>query len=147
MPPRKEPLQTVVVGEDVGLGEQVALVAFMRRFIDQHPVTAQLGAPDRDRMAARIADAYQFARLDLGRVLAGKSAKPDAWTADIFCSDVAEAWKEAFQTKQPPPAWEEGDESSPLVRFVNDLAAELRLGRGRASLVNSAKRGRKIERL
>ncbi len=147
MPPRKQPLLPAVVGESVGLGEQAALVASIRRFIDAHPATMKLGAPDRDRMAVRIADACQFAQLDLGCVLAGKSAKPDAWRGDVFCADVAVAWGEAFQTKQQPPAWEEGDKSSPFVRFANDLAAALKLKLGRASLVNSVKRGRKIERL
>lgn len=146
MPPRKEPILPVVIGESVGLGDAVALVSLIRRFVDQHPMTEQLDATTRDRMARRISDACQFARLDLRRVLAGKGAKPDAWGRDIFCSDAAEAWKEAFQTKQPPAAWEEGDDRSPFVGFVNDLAAVLSLELGRASLVNNVKRGRKIWR-
>jgi hypothetical protein len=94
-------------------------------------------------MSHIIADAYQSAKLGLDTLLKGKRVKPDAWKLDIFCSDIAQAWKVAELT---PKAWEEGSNRSSFIQFLNDLTELLSLKSGRGSLVNNAKRAEKIER-
>lgn len=135
----------IVIGEAVDISKQAALVAVVRRFLNEHFTTAQLSDLTRERMSSRIAEAYQYAQLEL--LLSGKKAKRIAWQTDIFCSDIEAAWNEAFQPEKPPSVWEEGDRRSKFLEFENNLIAALGLMRGRGSLVNNAKRAKKIERV
>lgn len=144
MPRRKKPLQTAVAGATVRLGQDAGLTTLTGQFLRESAATGQLGDAARDCMAGRIVDAYRRAQLDIGIVASGKSAKPDAWRLDLFCFDIAEAWREAGME---PTVWENARGRSPFTAFVNSLATMLDLDLGRGSLVNNAKRALDMERL
>lgn len=133
MPRRKKPLQASVMGATVHFGQDEGVVSFIKQFLRASPSTGSLDDMARDRMALHIADAYHHAQVDLGLILSGKGAKPDARRLDGFCHDIAVAWRRA---ELKPTAWD----GSEFVRFADTLAQELKLAEGRGSLVNNAKR-------
>ncbi len=143
MPRRKKPFQLAVMGESVSSTDHVNRVRLIRGFLSSHSATRQCNKSSLDRMSPIIADAYQYARLDLGTVLNGKRVKPDAWRLDIFCSEVAQAWRNAGLD---PEAWKWGDKQSSFVKFVGDVADFLGLKHGRESLINNVIRAKEIKR-
>lgn len=106
---------------------------------------ARMSHDQRDQLVDALVRAIGFAKAGLTDILAGKQAKPAAWTLDIFVRDVCDALAAAGV----PVLMDPNPEFSHAQSFAKELAelAGLR-GHGKSvgSLFKQMQRARKIEK-
>jgi hypothetical protein len=86
MPRRNIPVKSrAVAGLDMSVPAKVQAIA------QRYGELARLPNEKRDTLIAALVDAIGFARAGLADILAGKRAKPAAWTMDILVKDVCDA--------------------------------------------------------
>lgn len=150
MPRRKKPVQSIVVSdkpESIDFQNDLKLIKSIANYLGNYN-SLQLSSAQIAQGSKIIAKAYHYANLNLGLVLGGKRAKPEAWRLDIFCYGLAQVWKKESESGpgQIPTAWQEGKKRSQFVEFAEDIARFLKFKHNRESLVNNAKRAFEITR-
>lgn len=144
MPRRKKPVQRLVVSpEPINSKDHSKLVDKITTFLVEYQLI-KFTSVQIEQMSQPIAMAnYDAKKLGLDLLISGKGSRPHAWRLDIFCSGLAQAWKNVGLN---PDAWKWGEEKSPFVQFSEDLAELLKLEYVPTSLINNAIRGLKIKR-
>jgi hypothetical protein len=121
------------------LHEVEALRPVIEEIVRTRDRFAKLEVEPRSGLVDDLVDAVGFAKADLADILAGKQAKPAAWTMDIFVRDVCDALRRAGieALMDPDP---EASHAQSLARAVADAAGLPDQG----ALFHQMQRARKI---
>lgn len=92
MPRRKHPL---LPRATANRSAAEVLRPVIRDIVQRRSLFATVPRPKQEALIDKLVDAVGYAKAGLADVLAGKQAKPKAWTADIFVRDVCDVLRQA----------------------------------------------------
>jgi hypothetical protein len=132
---------STIAGATVDMAEVVELRTDVEEIACRHKELVKLLDDGWDALVAALVDAIGFAKVGLGDILAGKRARPAAWTTDVLVRDVCDV----LRTAGVPAPMTQRRDGSLAQRLADDLAALAGLP-DQGELFKQMQRGARIEK-